>query len=164
MFGLREPQTREDHRNQNLEPLTELLRAPALRYVRLDRFYFTNAVCHAIASALEEGSSIIDFNIGSDCSFPEGGASNTCERSQEKYISHRYPISKGVDVLSAVSDDMDCVFLHLLENPGLCDRRTVETTTSRQQPGADLDKSFSSGKRERDQSQPGKEEPRRRLA
>jgi hypothetical protein len=25
-------------------------------------------------------------------------------------------ISKGVDVLSAVSDEIDCVFLHLLEN------------------------------------------------
>jgi hypothetical protein len=26
-------------------------------------------------------------------------------------------IAKGVDLLSAVSDDLDCVFLHLLENP-----------------------------------------------
>jgi hypothetical protein len=31
-------------------------------------------------------------------------------------------IVKGVDVLSAVSDEIDCVFLHLLENPSLCDR------------------------------------------
>jgi hypothetical protein len=35
-------------------------------------------------------------------------------------------ISKGVDVLSAVSDDINCLFLHLLENPRLCDRRAVE--------------------------------------
>jgi hypothetical protein len=32
-------------------------------------------------------------------------------------------ILKGVDVLSAISDDLNCVFLHLLENPSLCDRR-----------------------------------------
>jgi hypothetical protein len=37
-------------------------------------------------------------------------------------------ISKGVGVLSAVSDDINCVFLHLLENPGLCDRRAANTT------------------------------------
>jgi hypothetical protein len=36
-------------------------------------------------------------------------------------------ISKGVDVLSAVSDDINCLFLHLLENPRLCDRSAVET-------------------------------------
>jgi hypothetical protein len=72
-------------------------------------------------------------------------------------------ISKGVEVLSAVSDDINCVFLHLLENPGLCNRRAAETTTRSRRSGANLDESFSSGKRERAQSQPGKE-PRRRLA
>jgi hypothetical protein len=35
-------------------------------------------------------------------------------------------ISKGVDVLSRVNDNIDCVFLHLLENPRLCDRSVVE--------------------------------------
>jgi hypothetical protein len=35
-------------------------------------------------------------------------------------------ISKGVKVLSAVSDEINCVFLHLLENPRLCDRSAVE--------------------------------------
>jgi hypothetical protein len=72
-------------------------------------------------------------------------------------------ISKGVDVLSAVNDDVNCVFLHLLENPGLCSRRAVETTTRSWRPGANLDQSSSAGKRERAQSQQGKE-PRRRLA
>jgi hypothetical protein len=31
-------------------------------------------------------------------------------------------VSKGVGILSAVSDDLNCVFLHLLENPSLCKR------------------------------------------
>jgi hypothetical protein len=69
-------------------------------------------------------------------------------------------ISKGVEVLSAVNDDINCVFLHLLESPGLCNRRDAETTT---RTGANLDESSSSRKREQAQSRPGKE-PRRRLA
>jgi hypothetical protein len=31
-------------------------------------------------------------------------------------------VSKGVDVLSAVNDDLNCIFLHLLENPSLCNK------------------------------------------
>jgi hypothetical protein len=31
-------------------------------------------------------------------------------------------VSKGVDVLSGVSDDLNCIFLHLLENSPLCNR------------------------------------------
>jgi hypothetical protein len=70
-------------------------------------------------------------------------------------------ISRGVDVLSAVSDEIDCVFLHLLENPSLCDRRAVDTTTGTRRPGANLDESSSTRKRERSLSLSGKE-PRRR--
>jgi hypothetical protein len=66
-------------------------------------------------------------------------------------------ISKGVDVLSAVSDEIDCVFLHLLENPSLCDRRAADTTPSGRRPGATFSGSSSTGKRERALSQPGKE-------
>jgi hypothetical protein len=39
-------------------------------------------------------------------------------------------ISKGVKVLSAVSNEINCVFLHLSENPRLCDRSAVETAAS----------------------------------
>jgi hypothetical protein len=70
-------------------------------------------------------------------------------------------ISKGVDVLSAVSDEINCVFLHLLENPGLCNRRVAETTTVRRRRGVNLEESSSTGKRERVQSQIGKERCRR---
>jgi hypothetical protein len=40
-------------------------------------------------------------------------------------------ISKGVDVLSRVCNDINSVFLHLLENPRLCDRGAVEMSGSR---------------------------------
>jgi hypothetical protein len=56
-------------------------------------------------------------------------------------------ISKGVDVLSAVNDDINCVFLHLLENPGLCNRRAVDGTTRSLRPGTNLDASSSTGER-----------------
>jgi hypothetical protein len=39
-------------------------------------------------------------------------------------------ISKGVEVLSGVSNDINSVFLHLLENPRLCDRGAVEMSNS----------------------------------
>jgi hypothetical protein len=71
-------------------------------------------------------------------------------------------ISKGVDVLSAVSDEIDCVFLHLLENPNLCDRRVADTTAGRQLPDSNPGESSSTGKRERALSLSGTE-PRRRL-
>jgi hypothetical protein len=61
-------------------------------------------------------------------------------------------ISKGVDVLSAVSDDINCVFLHLLENPSLCERRATKTT-ARRRSGSTLDESSRSGKRERERAQ-----------
>jgi hypothetical protein len=73
-------------------------------------------------------------------------------------------ISKGVDVLSAVSDEIECVFLHLLENPSLCDRRAAETsTTGSLRQSANLDESSSTRKRDRALSLAGAE-PRRRLA
>jgi hypothetical protein len=39
-------------------------------------------------------------------------------------------ISKGVAVLSRVNDDINSVFLHLMENPRLCDRSAVEMSSS----------------------------------
>jgi hypothetical protein len=39
-------------------------------------------------------------------------------------------ISKGVHVLSRVSSNINSVFLHLLENPRLCDRGAVEMSSS----------------------------------
>jgi hypothetical protein len=39
-------------------------------------------------------------------------------------------ISKGVEVLIRVNDDINCVFFHLLENPRLCDRSAIEKVIS----------------------------------
>jgi hypothetical protein len=65
-------------------------------------------------------------------------------------------ISKGVEVLSAVSNEINCVFLHLLENPRLCDRSAVEIASATSGGG-------NGGKREQASACGGKES-RRRLA
>jgi hypothetical protein len=43
-------------------------------------------------------------------------------------------VSKGVDVLGGVSNDINSVFLHLLENPRLCDRSAVEISDRSSNP------------------------------
>jgi hypothetical protein len=52
-------------------------------------------------------------------------------RAERRYlVLDGSSISKGVAVLSGVKDDINSVFLHLLENPRLCDRNAVEMTRS----------------------------------
>jgi hypothetical protein len=73
-FGLQEPETEDQRGLLNVEPFKELLRTPTLRVVTFDGFYFTNELCHAIANALEDGSSIVDLNFDTNrCTFPDGG-------------------------------------------------------------------------------------------
>jgi hypothetical protein len=116
--------------------------------------------------------SILMKNYGLECLKPDIPCADDgrvkaifrLNRAGRRYlIKDGSSISKGVDVLSAVSDEIDCVFIHLLENPNLCDRRAVSTTTIRQLPESNVGESFGTGKRERALSLSGKE-PRRRLA
>jgi hypothetical protein len=76
-------------------------------------------------------------------------------------------ISKGVHVLSRVNNDINSVFLHLLENPRLCDRSAVEMSSSirnidnaRSTPSPG---NYSGGKREQQASLHTGTETRRRL-
>jgi hypothetical protein len=48
------------------------------------------------------------------------------EAGRRYLIEDGFSISKGVEVLGKVNTDINCVFLHLLENPRLCDRHAVE--------------------------------------
>jgi hypothetical protein len=77
-------------------------------------------------------------------------------------------ISKGVEVLSRVNDDINCVFLHLLDNPRLCDRSAVEARDADQRSSSSTSAATArrrsgEGKRERAVGDKGKES-RRRLA
>jgi hypothetical protein len=40
-------------------------------------------------------------------------------------------VERGVGVLTGVSDDLDCIFFHLRENPTLCTRTTIENNKPR---------------------------------
>jgi hypothetical protein len=73
-------------------------------------------------------------------------------------------VSKGVEVLSAVCSDVNCVFLHLLENPRLCDRSVVESASDGTDNGGSTNVTNPSGKREKDQElEEGKASRRRRT-
>jgi hypothetical protein len=72
-------------------------------------------------------------------------------------------ISKGVEVLSLVNDDIHCVFLHLLENPRLCDRSAVEKVSTGESNSSSTNPTDSSGEGKREQAiaHEGKESRRR---
>ena len=73
LFGFQEPETEEQRDLVKIEALKELLRAPALRTVEFYSSHFTDALCHATANALEEGSSVNDITFDLRCLFPDGG-------------------------------------------------------------------------------------------
>jgi hypothetical protein len=75
-------------------------------------------------------------------------------------------IPKGVEVLGRVNDDINCVFLHLLENPRLCDRSAVEMVNATDDNNRSTSPTASGDgrKRERTNAQYKGKESRRRLA
>jgi hypothetical protein len=80
-------------------------------------------------------------------------------------IEDRSSISKGIEVLSAVSKEINCIFLHLLENPKLCDRSAMEMVAAGESNGRSTNPNASSGRGKREQaSAHGGKESRRRLA
>jgi hypothetical protein len=73
-------------------------------------------------------------------------------------------VAKGVEVLSAVRGDINSVFLHLLENPRLCDRSAVEVTSdSTEERRGSANPANPSGKREQGWALEEGKESRRRL-
>jgi hypothetical protein len=124
-LGLQEPETDDQRDLVNLIPLTELLRAPALRFVRFDTFCFTNLLCHATANALEKGSSIDSITFDDDCSFPDGGKAT---------IANALKINASVTHVKFV-DDCDEPFCHTLAAVLLCNS-TLQHLTFRLPRGA----------------------------
>jgi hypothetical protein len=94
------------------------------------------------------------------------GAVLRLNKAGRRYLVQDGPsISKGVDVLSRVNDDINIVFSHLLENPRLCDRNAVEKMSAGESNGSSTNPTAGSdgGKRERTSVHKGRES-RRRLA
>jgi hypothetical protein len=74
-------------------------------------------------------------------------------------------VSKGVEVLSKVNDNSNCVFLHLLENPRLCDRSAVEKVSGdgKSNSSSSTPTAGSHGGKREPSSVHGSKESRRRL-
>jgi hypothetical protein len=88
------------------------------------------------------------------------------EAGRRYLIEDGSSISKGVEVLNRVSNDINCVFLHLLENPRLCDKKAVEMVSAggnNSNRSTNTTVSGCGGKREQ-ASVPKGRESRRRLA
>jgi hypothetical protein len=109
--------------------------------------------------------SLPDFNLENEAG--DVGAILRLNGAGRRYlVDDGSSISKGVKVLSAVSDDINCVFLHLQENPRLCDRSAVEMGISAgvvSSRSTSPTASSAGGKREQ-ASVPKGRESRRRLA
>jgi hypothetical protein len=73
-----------------------------------------------------------DINQGGDM----GAILRLNEAGRRYLIQDGSSILKGVDVLSRVNNDINCVFLHLLENPRLCDRSAVEKMSAGKSDGS----------------------------
>jgi hypothetical protein len=67
--------------------------------------------------------SLPDINQGGDV----GAILRLNEAGRRYLVQDGSSVAKGVEVLASVSNEINCVFLHLLENPRLCDRNAVET-------------------------------------
>jgi hypothetical protein len=85
------------------------------------------------------------------------------EAGRRYLIQDGSSISKGVEVLSDVNDDLKCVFLHLLENPRLCDRGAVEVASDSNGNGGPSRPVNHIEKREHGRTQNEGKESRRRL-
>jgi hypothetical protein len=108
---------------------------------------------------IEELLSLIRKNYGLeglDDGFPdptgEVGYILRLNKAGRRYIL-RDPssIPGSIGVFAGISDDVNCVLVHMLENPRLCDQRAVETVTTGEGDGSLAKASARSdgGKRER---------------
>jgi hypothetical protein len=106
--------------------------------------------------------SLPDINLENE--FGDVGAILRLNRLGRRYlIEDGSSISKGVEVLNALSNEIKCVFLHLLENPRLSDRRAVEAASDSTDNGGSTSLVNPIGKREHGRTQNEGKESRRRL-
>jgi hypothetical protein len=89
----------------------------------------TNDACKQMASILKKNyklESLPDFAANDQ--LEDLGVILRLNGAGRRYlIQDKGSVSKGVEVLCAVSNDLNCVFFHLLENPSLCKRWATET-------------------------------------
>jgi hypothetical protein len=93
------------------------------------RLVLTYDACNQLASILTKNfklESLPDFFLNDQ--FGDLGIILRLNGAGRRYlIQDKGSVAKGVEVLCAVNDDLNCVFFHLLENPSLCKRWAAET-------------------------------------
>jgi hypothetical protein len=100
------------------------------------------------------------------CQGGDVGAMLRLNKAGRRYlVEDGSSVSKGVEVLSAALSHSNCVFLHLVENPTLCDRSAVEMVIACESNARSMNPTASirGGKREQDSAHNGMPS-RRRLA
>jgi hypothetical protein len=111
--------------------ITVLQHNRTLKTLRLDRFEslkLTGDEDKQMAALLKKNYAMESLpNIDLENEAGDVGAILRLNAAGRRYlVQDGSSVSKGVEVLSAVSEEINCVFLHLLENPTLCDRNAVE--------------------------------------
>jgi hypothetical protein len=111
--------------------ITVLQHNKTLKTLRLDRFgnlQLTDDEDKQMAALLRNNYAMESLpNIDLEDEARDVGAILRLNAAGRRYlVQDGSSVSKGVEVLSAVSEEINCVFLHLLENPRLCDRNAVE--------------------------------------
>jgi hypothetical protein len=132
------------------------------------RRHFTDEEDKQMAAVLQKNYALEIINLKNE----EGdvGAILRLNAAGRRYlVQDGSSISKGVKLLSAVSNEINCVFMHLLENPRLCDRSAVEETanaSAEESRVSTTSPANHNGKREQEQDQAleeGKDSRRRRT-
>jgi hypothetical protein len=133
---------------------------------------------HGVDHIDEELSSAMRLGLGMyttleylDLPGTAGGAGDIRSIFELNQAGRRYlvqdgsSISKGVDVLSRVNNNINSVFLHLLENPRLCDRSAVALSSigNIDNSGSTSPGNYSGGKREQEAPSRMGNDSRRRL-
>jgi hypothetical protein len=115
--------------------VTSLQQNTTLKILQLndhEGFYLTHDENKHVAALLKKNFALerlpainLEYHLG------DVGAILRLNTAGRRYlVQEGSSISKDVEVLSRVNNDINCVLLHLLENPRLCDRRAVETVSA----------------------------------
>jgi hypothetical protein len=115
--------------------VTALRQNTTLKTLQLKHCYYphrlTDDEVKRIASLLKKNytfQSLSGFALEKHRAGDVGAILRLNEAGRRYLIADGSSISSGVKVLSAVSNDINCVFWHLLENPLLCERSAVTDT------------------------------------
>jgi hypothetical protein len=145
--------------------VTALQHKTTLKALDFGWFHLTDAENKQMATLLKKNyamESLSDLDRKSKAG--DVGAILRLNQAGRRYlIEDGSSVLKGVEVLSAVRDDINSVFFHLLENPSLCNRSAVEVASDEEteKGRGSANPASRKGKREQGQALEEEKESRR---